>query len=303
MKPELAARACPVCGNSELSRVFAESNVDWDRLGAFAFALRKLPEHMHHRLLSCAGCDVLYSSPVPTESNLLAAYVAADFDSGNEAALASLTYMRLLSKFEKPLPDRQGTLDVGTGDGAFLERLVDARFTGILGVEPSAAPVAAANPRVRPLIIAGAFRGSDYTPASLSLVTCFQTIEHVSDPLALCREAFSLLKPGGMLMLVCHNHRALSAKLMGRKSPIFDVEHLQLFSMRSIRTLLSEAGFSNTVVKPVINSYPLAYWLRLSPLSIGLKRWLIPAANFLLVGKICLPVPAGNLVAVGYKPR
>ena len=68
-----------------------------------------------------------------------------------------------------------------------------------------------------------------------------------------------MLKPGGALFLIGHNRRAFSAKVLGRKSPIFDIEHLQLFSPVSVRHLLERAGFSRVEVRPVFNRYPLRY--------------------------------------------
>ena len=56
------------------------------------------------------------------------------------------------------------------------------------------------------------------------------------------KEAFRILKPGGAIFLIGHNRRrSLSARLLGRRSPIFDIEHLQLFSPRSLRQLLISA--------------------------------------------------------------
>jgi SAM-dependent methyltransferase len=302
MWTEMRERSCPVCGNRDPSRVFAEANFDPAKLDAFAFASRKLPEYMHHRLVECLTCDTLYSSPVPDGEGLAGAYRDAAFDSGKEAAYAGRTYASVLRSLSPQLPDQAGALDVGTGDGAFLEHLIDAGFTDVAGVEPSTAPVAAAKPHIRPLIRADVFRASDFMPGSMSLVTCFQTIEHVPDPAALCRDALQLLKPGGALLLIGHNRRAASAKLMGRKSPIFDIEHLQLFSPPSMRALLERAGYDRVRVKPLVNRYPASYWTKLFPAPLRLKRAILAAMRVSRLGNVVIPLPAGNLVAVGFRP-
>src|SRR5207302_7996014 len=134
-----------------------------------------------------------------------------------------------------------------------------------------------------------------------SLITCFQTIEHLYEPLQMCRDAHKLLKDGGALFLIGHNRRSLSAKLLGRKSPIFDIEHLQLFSPRSARALLKNAGYNRVEVRPVLNRYPLHYWLKLFPLPTGLKRWLIRLLKATRLGHIPVPLPAGNMAVIGYK--
>jgi SAM-dependent methyltransferase len=298
---ELVSRPCPVCGATE-SVPFAPANVDAAALGAFAFASRKLPEYMHLALVTCPTCDLLYSNPAPLPGALDALYRDAAFDAPEESHHASVTYGRQLSRIAARLPDRRGALDVGTGDGAFLTQLLANGFTDVAGVEPSAAPVAMAPPEVRALIRNAPFRAADFAPGSFSLVTCFQTIEHLYDPLALCREARVLLKPGGALFLVGHNRRALLARALGQKSPIFDIEHLQLFSPASVRAMLQRAGFAaeRIEVRPLVNSYPLNYWARLFPLPKAVKPGFLSLLRSSGVGRLPLAAPVGNLVAVAY---
>lgn len=297
---ELVTRACPGCGDSD-SQPFADANIDPEALGSFAFASRKLPEYMHHALVVCRTCDLLYANPAPDRKSLEAAYHDAAFDASDESRYAALTYASYLPRIAANLPDRDGALDIGTGDGAFLEQLEQHGFTRVVGVEPSAAPVAAAKPDIRPLIRHAPFRSADFTPESFRLVTCFQTIEHVYDPLALCQNAFGLLRPRGALFLVCHNRRALLARAMGLSSPIFDVEHLQLFSPESVRALLARAGFSRVEVHTVVNRYPIDYWARLAPIPASLKPRALALLRSSGLGRFALAAPVGNLAAIAYK--
>ena len=296
----LASRPCPVCGQRDGSRLFAEANVSLDALDEFAFASRKLPEYMHWRIMECP-CDLLYADPAPPPEELAALYRDADFGSREEARLAARTYGRILRRIVPELPDRDGAVDVGTGDGVFLHELLDAGFTGVAGVEPSAAPIEAADASVRHLIHHDIFRPNSFPPGSLSLVTCFQTIEHLPDPLTFCRDAWQVLKPGGALFLIGHNRRALSAKLLGRKSPIFDIEHLQLFSPASIHHLLTVAGFSRVDVRAVYNRYPIRYWAQLFPFPKAVKAPLLSFLEKSILGRPVVPMAAGNIAAVAYK--
>jgi SAM-dependent methyltransferase len=298
---ELAARACPVCQSSDGARVLAEANVDEKHLDAYAFASRKMPEYMHHRLIVCPACDLVYASPIPRAGALSAAYREAAFDSGEEARFASRTYAGFVRAIRPRLPDLVGALDIGTGDGAFLNELLAAGFTAVPGVEPSAAPIAAASPSTRRLIRHDLFRPEAFPPDSFSLITCFQTIEHLPDPLGMAQAAHRLLKDGGAALFIGHNRRALSARLLGRKSPIFDIEHLQLFSPRSARQLLERAGFVDVDLRVVLNRYPLHYWLKLLPLPTARKRTLIRWLKLRRLGHVPIALPAGNLAVIGYK--
>jgi SAM-dependent methyltransferase len=294
-------RPCPLCGSADQSHVVAESNIDLAQLNGFAFASRKRPEYMHPRLIQCPACSLWYGSPVLSSATLSAAYEAADFDSGVEARYASASYAAEIRKYLPHLPDRNGALDIGTGDGAFMERLIELGFQNVAGVEPSAAPRAAAKPGIRESIRPGLFRQEEFPTGQLSLVTCFQTMEHVPEPMALVRGARALLKPGGAFAMVVHNREALSARILGFRCPIFDIEHLQLFSPDTARMLLERAGYRDVQIATFLNRYPLAYWLKLLPFPYGIKSLLLAVANGTGLGRLPIALPAGNLVCVAYE--
>jgi SAM-dependent methyltransferase len=301
MKAEWVNRPCPLCGWNGESPVFAESNIDLAELGGFAFASRKLPEYMHPRLLVCGRCGILYGNPVLSPGTLARAYRTADFDSGDEAHYASATYAAQVRKILPRFPDLKGALDIGTGDGAFLEALVHLGFQNVAGVEPSRAPVAAAKAHVRPLIRLDVFRPEDLPAASFSLVSCFQTMEHVGDPLGAVRGAYGLLKPGGAFLMAVHNRKSILAKVLGMKSPIFDVEHLQLFCPATGKLLLERAGFRDVAVSALWNRYPLHYWVKLLPMPDSIKRPLLAVLKQSIIGRVPLAFPPGNLICVGFK--
>jgi SAM-dependent methyltransferase len=299
---ELLDRNCPICGPAGTGRVAFPAKVDPGKMGAYAFASRKMPEYMHFRLLQCGTCDVLYASPAPSAGTLAKEYERAAYDSGVEASFAAETYAHYLDSHVLPaLRQKSGALDIGTGNGTFLKHLLDRGFTDVRGVEPSSAPIAVAAPEIRPLIRHDVFRVADYARASLDLVSCFMTIEHVADPLRLAKDAFDILRPGGALYLVSHSHRSLQAKVLGDHSPIFDIEHLQLFSPQSLRAMMKEAGFTNVVVVPIANRYPLSYWLRLFPLPTPLKKTFDRALSELHVAQLAVPMRVGNLATIGIK--
>jgi hypothetical protein len=77
------------------------------------------------------------------------------------------------------------------------------------------------------------------------------------------------------LVAVVHNRRALSARLLGAKSPVFDIEHLQLFSTASSRRLFRLAGFSDVRAVPIWNRYPLHYWIKLFPFPATTKKMVV----------------------------
>jgi SAM-dependent methyltransferase len=127
------------------------------------------------------------------------------------------------------------------------------------------------------------------------------TIEHVPDPAQLCRDAHDLLAPGGALMIVCHDRRAPLNRALGMRSPIIDIEHLQLFSKGSARSLLERSGFGDVRVRRFANRYPLHYWLKLAPLPRVPKRALVTGARRGPLRRLSFPLPVGNLVVSGIR--
>ena len=103
-------------------------------------------------------------------------------------------------------------------------------------------------------------------------------------------------------MIVCHDRRAPLNRALGERSPIMDIEHLQLFSQASVRALLERTGFGDIGVRRFTNRYPLHYWLKLAPVpeprEAGARRRRAsrPAAL-----RLAVPLPVGNLVATGFR--
>jgi len=301
MTAEFQPRACPVCGSTDDSRVFADKTLDDSTWKDLSFSSRKLPEYLVHRMVECPGCDVVYASPAPHEEVLEQAYRAAPFVSAEESAFAAETYRRLLRTLLASLNGRANALDVGASDGTFLQALLGEGFENVVGIEPAAASAEAAPESVRGRIRVEPFRRASLAGESFDLVTAFQTLEHVSDPVQVVRDAYELLEPGGAILVVVHNRRALLNRLVGRRSPIFDVEHVQLFSPRSIRELLRRTGFEDIRVAGVTNRYPLRYWLKLAPLPAALKRSVLQRLEHSRIGSIPISFRPGNLVASAWR--
>lgn len=295
-------RACPLCGSNEQDRVFAESNIDLNRLTEYAFASRKLPEYMHPRLVECSNCGLLYGNPVLSPDCLSVLYENAAFDSRQESQLASLAYKAIIQRYLSVLPDRIGAIDIGAGDGSFCERLLELGFSAVTGIEPSAAPIAAANPEIKKLLINRIFQAKDFAANSVSLITCFQVLEHLSNPQETVSAALDVLKPKGLFVAVAHNRHAFSARILGLKSPIYDVEHLQLFARKTGRRLLERAGFRGVRVFAIWNFYPVQYWMRLFPFSPRLKPGMSWFLKWSGLGTVRVSLPAGNIVLAGFKP-
>lgn len=292
-------RTCPVCNATDYTP-FAEERIDESKLNDFAYASRKEPEFMCLRLVCCCQCGLVYAPTPPNNDFLSSAYAEADFDSGDEASCAAHSYAKALMPYTKALKLRNAAVDVGAGSGPLLPLLISMGFNPVVGIEPSIAAINAAAESVKPHLREGMFDAallSDLTP---SLICSFMTLEHIENPGKFVQTAYDLLETGGMIAVVVHNRQGLLNRIMGLKSPIIDIEHLQLFNPQSVSVLLKNSGFQEIHVTAISNKYPLKYWLRLTPLPLKIKKMIIKTLGRFAECKI--PMRVGNILAVGLKP-
>jgi hypothetical protein len=106
--------------------------------------------------------------------------------------------------------------------------------------------------------------------------------------------------PGGAFVVVVHDRRATLNRLLGTRSPIVDVEHLQLFCPESLRALLEWAGYQDVSVAPIVNAYPLSYWARLLPMPRAVRG--VVTGSLGRLGRVELGASVGNMVGVGWVP-
>ena len=295
-------RPCPVCLDRSYV-LFAEESIDQKKLGPLTYASRKPPEYMCLRLVRCTTCDLIYAPSPPTTLFLQDAYGDAHFDSGQEAIDAAKTYAKALEPLLKAMTGRSAAIDIGAGSGPLLHWFKGLGFRTVIGIEPSRAAIESASPSIRHMLREGMFSKSIVEGETPSLICSFMTLEHLSDPSEFASIAQDILEAGGALAIVVHNWRAPINRFLGLRSPIIDVEHLQLFSPRSLHWLLRKYGFEHISLQSVRNSYPLRYWLRLTPLPNSVKRILLYLLKLLKLDNHYFSINVGNMLALGFKPK
>ena len=278
-------------------------NIDLTKLSNFSFASRKEPEFMCHQLLRCNTCDLVYVDRPPLESELADAYHVAEYDSSDEAFDAARAYIRAIQPTLNVLKQHNDALEIGAGTGIFLAQLADQGFVNLIGIEPSATAIAAAPDKTRAWLREGIFLEADYEPDSFDLICCFMTLEHVPDPTIIALACHRLLRPGGAFVTVTHDYRSAVNCILGRRSPIIDIEHMQLFSPTSIEQLFVRTGFSEVTVNRFVNTYALRYWLRLMPLPRLLKRIAGSCLAIVRLDKIKISMNVGNMITAGIKQK
>jgi len=157
--------------------------------------------------------------------------------------------------------------------------------------------VAAASPGVRDLIEPGIMRPGLFEEDEFDTVCMFQVLDHLPEPGAVLDQVRAVLPKGGVLLCMNHNVESLSARALGERSPIVDIEHCYLYSPRTMKLLFESNGFEVIDAGAATNTLSLRHLLHLLPIPTGLK----PPAGRGRLGRVPLRLPIGNLYTIGQR--
>jgi 2-polyprenyl-3-methyl-5-hydroxy-6-metoxy-1,4-benzoquinol methylase len=147
--------------------------------------------------------------------------------------------------------DSKRVFELGCGHGYIADRLNKEGFD-VTGVDPSEQGIALGRQSYPALKI---FEGSAYDDLQASFgtfptVLSLEVVEHVYDPRAYAKTLYNLVEPGGIAVVSTPYHGyfknvaiAIAGKWDAHHSPLWDHGHIKFWSIRTLDTLLREAGF------------------------------------------------------------
>ena len=304
---EQSRESCPVCRSIiKESTLFLDRNLDLAKIDGYSYSSRKKPEFMNHKLVRCAKCRLVYATSTPTEESLLDEYSKSLYNSKLEDEFAALTYFDALRSHRPYLLESNGgrALDLGSGAAVFLEQLLRSGFKELIGIEPSISAFTHNNLENQSDIrIDQKYDRDNFANNSLDLFSSFMTFEHILYPLEMMIEAYRVLKPGGIIALALHNIDSNVNKILGRLSPVIDIEHLQLFSKKSAYHMADQAGFAKINITNYANTYPIYYWIKLLPITPALAKQIYRILDKTPYAEKAISLPAGNFFLTAEKPN
>ena len=295
------ATKCPICESLGNAVPVYPSNVDETSFSTEVFSARRLPDRRHYQWVRCKSCTLLRSDPV-LDVDLEKLYVESTFDYSTEIDGLKKTYLKLVNKALKGKSFKKSIFEVGGGNGFFLEAAKDSHFAQVTGVEPSTEAINAARADINPHMIASMMKDGVLKENSFEVGAMFHTLDHLSDPVTTLKDCLRALEPGGVFVVAIHNERSWSARLMGERSPIIDVEHTHLYTLKSGEALFRKIGFTDVRSGAYNNHYSLAYILHLIPISRTFRKRILESFMGSVLSKIKVVLPLGNMWVAGAKP-
>ena len=237
---------CPVCTEKD-SRPVAQLDRNWKRLPT----------------VMCNHCGVLYTNPLPTESELGRFYKESyrrlyhrtlrrpRIKHIAKAAKIAQSRVKLTSGMCQP---GGRVLDFGCGTGAFVEKMLEAGYDAH-GFEIGDSYGGYAREQVGNRIQISDWRQMHYSQ-EFDLITAFHVVEHLRDPLGAVKKMKSWLAPGGQIFLAVPNLAALPNKGFGW----FHFAHVLGFNHWNLLLLGARAGLD-----PVMVSNPTEIAFKVKP--------------------------------------
>jgi 2-polyprenyl-3-methyl-5-hydroxy-6-metoxy-1,4-benzoquinol methylase len=233
-------------------------------------------------VVKCAYCGMCFTNPRPSAHCLDQFYPPLIPDSS--ASRSTVRRRWKITRFVDPLNAllpmmaQRRVLDFGCGVGSFLRRLHEWKlpFTAV-SRSTSAAEFLRREWGVH--AVAGSLPHPEIAAESFDVVTLFDLLEHVHQPLQVLHAAHDVLMSNGVLIVAVPNiaglpYRWLGADWLGLDLP----RHLSHFTPKTLGMMLAQAGFRLQRLRAIRNST----WLRNSAGRAVRRQRADPAWNSLL---------------------
>jgi 2-polyprenyl-3-methyl-5-hydroxy-6-metoxy-1,4-benzoquinol methylase len=306
MKNKLNLVACPLCGSSSQSDfdVLYPARLTSRDLSVEVFSARRLPDKIHYQLVKCHHDGLVRSTPVMPPQKLAELYRRSVLTYNQEIPHLVTTYLRALQPALKQLPKAADILEIGCGDGFVLSALRKAGFKNLFGVEPSHHAIKQAPRWLQSRIEPHLFSAKLFPKQRFDFIFILQTLDHTPDPNAFLKDCAKVLKPGGLILSFHHNVESFSARLLGERHPIFDVEHTFLYSFKTTQAIFEKNGLPIEQIWSPTNTLSWRHLFFLLPIPKKLKEWLLNSNQPLLnqIKQATMRWYLGNICVIGRKP-
>ena len=232
---EICKNSCTICGKNQSIFLFKKQSQDLD---ADSISLYR-----------CIDCNSIFlgNYNLEYEAEMYEYYKLYQGKSAEVLfnPLTTLSYHKVLDLFAEHTSGKS-ILDVGCGKGDFVYAGVKAGWN-VSGIELSQEAVDIAQKFLLPVTKVDFF-SSEIRPASYDVVTMFEVLEHLPDPVNFLVRAAEIVKPGGLIYLTTPNYNSFDRRIQGISWPVIHREHLTYFNPQILKEIIIKKT-NLTVVK------------------------------------------------------
>ncbi|MFN3405790.1 MAG: class I SAM-dependent methyltransferase [Cytophagaceae bacterium] len=180
---------------------------------------------------------------IPTEEELTNYYNIYSYQNSPYISPATISsYNKLLDEFEK-FRKLNRILDVGCGAGDFLE-IAKHRGWEVHGTEFSETAYKI-NLDKGIKITKGILKTENYPVESFDVITSFEVLEHINNPVKEIQKVHTLLRKNGLFYCTTPNFNSISRYLLKQNYNIITYpEHLSYYTPKTLKFLMNNNGFT-----------------------------------------------------------
>ena len=206
-----------------------------------------------YHIVNCKSCGLCYVAESISAEDLVHYYGEAYYTGKQQKAYADYFGFREARKshFKSLMPtirryvakDQVRALDVGCAAGFFLEVAQEEGWQA-QGIEMSPYMSEYARESLGLDVLTGTLEEVSLPESAFNLITMWDVIEHLIDPLNTLKQACSLLAPGGLIAISTGDIGGATARIYNRRWALLAPPgHLFYFSRRTLFAMLRQAHF------------------------------------------------------------
>ncbi|MHC4619280.1 MAG: class I SAM-dependent methyltransferase [Planctomycetota bacterium] len=151
----------------------------------------------------------------------------------------------LIALISAKLTRQTRLLDLGCGNGSFINRIHLMAGCEVYGVDISQVAARAAKEHYDLDVFAGTIFESPFPDSYFDVITAWSYLEHVNEPSKVLSKLSSLLKPDGLCLLNTPNFNSFNSRLFKDKWYHLDCpRHLYIYTLKTLAALLEKSGLS-----------------------------------------------------------
>ena len=235
----LDIQPCSVCGSAYHVERFPPTN---EGHLAATYNCTSTGHESHGRIVQCLGCGLVYTNPQLAPDAMMSLYAEVQdktYLDNIDARVQTFTYN--LDAIQQYLPTSGRMLDLGSYCGVFLD-IAKQRGFEVQGIEPSKWASDYAREHGIPTLT-GNISDLPADTAPYDIVTSWDVLEHLSDPMADLRKINAKLKPGGTFAFSTLDFGNWFPRLLGERWPWMMDMHIYYFDQKVMKRMLEAAGF------------------------------------------------------------